>query len=78
MATLEQESAARNFLKTELPKFSQFNPKDFTRDSELGTQFGFSEGLPYFERIVNYIKSCPKLICQEFPSRLLIPWLRYS
>ena len=73
MATLEQENTARNFLKTELPKFSQLNPKDFARDSELGTQFGFSEGLPYFERIVNLYKELSQVDLSGVPFSALDP-----
>lgn len=53
MPTLEQENTVRDELKKGLEELFKIDHTSLARESELGTKFSFTEGLPFFNRIVD-------------------------
>lgn len=50
MATIEEETAARDKLNTNLAELAEITPQSLVRREELGTTMSFADGLTYFER----------------------------
>lgn len=56
MPTSEHESLIREKLGAALKALVNINPKDLTREAELGTKLSFTEALPSIERIIGLYK----------------------
>ena len=56
MATLEEESAIRDSLQTQLDQLTKIDPNSLVRTDELGQALSFREGLPYFQRVLRLFR----------------------
>ncbi len=56
MATIEEETAARDKLNTALAELAEITPQSLVRREELGTTMSFAGGLAYFERTLKLFR----------------------
>jgi len=71
MATLEEEKSLRDALVLELKKINDINAKDLARETYLGTQFSFAEGVPFFERILSLYTELSAIQLEGLPYSVL-------
>lgn len=67
MPTIEQDKAARDAFKTSLKALLAVTPASLARESELGTTLSFTEGIPYFERIIALFRKFDSISIDEVP-----------
>ena len=56
MATIEEETAARDKLSTALAELAEITPQSLVRREELGTTMSFADGLTHFERTLKLFR----------------------
>lgn len=68
MATLEQEEKQRQELASALAQLAEIKPEDLVREEVLGRDLSFSEGVPYFKRILRLFQDLAESNLDTVPS----------
>ena len=71
MATLEEEKAEHDSLRTQLKQLTEIDADSLVRADELGQALSFEKGLPYFQRVLRLFRDLAESNLDTLPFQQL-------